>query len=70
VKFTVDVSNKTLQEAMRLTKAKTRKDVVEVALSEFIQRRRMRRLARTLRPSGTFMTHAELMASRKSNRSK
>jgi len=70
MKFTVDIPEETLEEAMHLTKAKSRKDVVKVVMAEFVQRRRMARLARTLSPSGTFMTHAELMASRKSNRSK
>ncbi len=70
MKIIVDIPEETMQEAMHFAKTKSRKDVVKVVIAEFVQRRRMARLARTLRPSGTFMTHAELMASRKSNRLK
>jgi Arc/MetJ family transcription regulator len=61
MKTTIDIPEDELREAMRLTRAKTKREAVVTALRDFNRRRRMAKLARHFGSSDTFMTHAELM---------
>ena len=51
MKTTIDIPENELKEAMRFTKAKTKREAVVHALEEFNRRRRM---AELVRYSGTF----------------
>ena len=51
MKTTVDIPEEALEEAMRLTGAKTKREAVVTAVEEFNRRRRLARLAAEL---GTF----------------
>jgi len=51
MKTTVDIPENELKEAMRLTKAKTKREAVVKALEDFNRRRRM---AELVKYSGTF----------------
>ncbi|MCX7827226.1 MAG: type II toxin-antitoxin system VapB family antitoxin [Verrucomicrobiae bacterium] len=64
MKTTVDIPEKELKDAMRLTGAKTKREAIVTALTDFNQRKRMAALTRHFGKSNTFMTHAELMKMR------
>ena len=64
MKTTLDIPEKMLKEAMRLSGAKTRQTVVLNALDDYTRRLRMKSLARRLGNSDSFMSHRELMALR------
>lgn len=51
MKTTVDIPEKTLRDAMRFLKAKTKREAILAALDEF---NRKRRLASLVKHSGTF----------------
>jgi Arc/MetJ family transcription regulator len=51
MKTTVDIPDKELQEVMRLTGAKTKREAVVTAIAEFNRRKRLEKLADQL---GTF----------------
>ena len=51
VKTTVDIPDKTLREAMKFSKAKTKREAILAALDEFNRKRRM---AGLVKHSGTF----------------
>ena len=51
MKTTVDIPDKTLREAMKFSKAKTKREAILAALDEFNRKRRM---AALVKHSGTF----------------
>ena len=53
MKTTVDIPDKTLREAMKFAKAKTKREAILAALDEFNRKRRM---AALIKHSGTFTT--------------
>jgi Arc/MetJ family transcription regulator len=61
MKTTVDIPDKLLKEAMRRSKATTKREAVVTALEEYNRRRRLEELLAHIGKSDTFMTHAELM---------
>ena len=60
MKTTIDIPNDELQEAIRLTGAKTKREAVVIALSEFNRRRRLQKLAEKFGTLEGFMTQEEL----------
>ena len=68
MKTTVDIPDTTLSEAMRFTKAKTKRAAIVAALDEFNRRRRMAEATGILGTSTTCMTRDELMTARRARR--
>jgi Arc/MetJ family transcription regulator len=64
MKTTVDIPEDALQEAMRHTGAKTKRDAVVIALAEFNRRRRLQRLTEKFGTLDGFMTQEELQRMR------
>lgn len=60
MKTTIDIPDEELQEAIRLTGAKTKREAVVIALSEFNRRRRLQRLTEKFGTLEGFMTQEEL----------
>ena len=60
VKTTVDIPEDELAEAMRHSRARTKKEAVGAAVAEYNRRRRLEALAERLGKSGDFMTAAQL----------
>jgi Arc/MetJ family transcription regulator len=60
MKTTLDIPEGELQEAIRHTGAKTKRDAVVIALSEFNRRRRLQRLVEKFGTLDKFMTQEEL----------
>jgi Arc/MetJ family transcription regulator len=60
MKTTLDIPADLLEEAMRVSGAKTKRAAVLAALGDFARRGRMRSLADRLGDSSTFMTAAQL----------
>jgi Arc/MetJ family transcription regulator len=60
MKTTIDIPDEELQEAIRLTGAKTKREAVVIALSEFNRRRRLQRLTEKFGTFEGFMTQEEL----------
>jgi len=60
MKTTLDIPNNLLDEAMRVSGAKTKRAAVLAALGDFARRGRMRVLADRLGDSVTFMTSTQL----------
>lgn len=60
MKTTVDIPDEALEEAMRLTGAKTKREAVVLAIEEFNRRRRLARLAGELGRFEGFLTREEL----------
>jgi len=61
MKTTIDIPDKVLQEAIRHTGAKTKRDAVVSAVEEFNRRHRLEKLAERLQGScPDFMTQADL----------
>jgi Arc/MetJ family transcription regulator len=66
VKTTIDIPDKLLQEAMKHTGAKTKRDAVVTAMDEFNRRRRLEAMAERLHGScPNFMTQEDLQRMRK-----
>jgi Arc/MetJ family transcription regulator len=65
MKTTVDIPKKELRDAMRFTRATTKREAVVTALRDFNRRRRIAALSKHFGTSSTFMTHAELMRLRR-----
>ena len=61
MKTTIDIPERELKDAMRFTRATTKREAVVTALKDFNRRRRIAALAKHFGASDTFMTHAELM---------
>jgi len=64
MKTTIDIPDQELQEAMRYLGAKTKREAVVAALSDFNRRNRMAALASTLGTFKEFITPAELRRQR------
>ena len=60
MKTTLDIPSSLINEAMRLTGAKTKRAAVLAALDDFSRRGRMREVAMRLGNSDTFMTALDL----------
>lgn len=60
MKTTVDIPEKALEEAMRLTGAKTKREAVVIAIEEYNRRRRLARLAGELGSFDGFLAGEEL----------
>ena len=60
MKTTVDIPDKELADAMRFTRAKTKREAIVTAISEFNRRRRMAELVKYSGTSSTLMTPDEL----------
>jgi Arc/MetJ family transcription regulator len=60
MKTTLDIPDKELQEAIRHTGAKTKREAVVIELSEFNRRRRLQKLVERFGKSEDFMTQEEL----------
>ena len=61
MKTTIDIPDASLQEAIKHTGAKTKRDAVVTALEEFNRRRRLEEMAERLHGScPNFMTQADL----------
>ena len=60
MKTTLDIPSDLINEAMRLTGAKTKRAAVLAALDDFSRRGRMREIAMRLGNSDTFMTAMDL----------
>ena len=65
MKTTIDIPDKELKDAMRFTKATTKREAVVTALKEFNRRQRIAAFAKHFGTSDTFMTHRELMKLRR-----
>jgi len=61
MKTTVDIPENVMKDALRLTRAKTKRDAVVGAMQEYIRREKLAKLVKHLGKSKTFMTHKELM---------
>lgn len=60
MKTTIDIPDEVLSEAMRHTKAASKRDAVVAAIEDFNRRHRMAKLVRHLGTFKEFMTPAEL----------
>jgi len=60
MKTTVDIPDQELREAMRHTGAKTKREAVVIALSEFNRRRRLQKLTEAFGTLDGFMTQDDL----------
>jgi len=61
MKTTVDIPDKELRDAMRFTRAKTKREAIVTALRDFNRRKRSAGLARHFGTSETFIAHEELI---------
>ncbi|MGA2261097.1 MAG: type II toxin-antitoxin system VapB family antitoxin [Acidobacteriota bacterium] len=66
MKTTIDIPDDVLEDAMRFTKAKTKRDAVVSAVAYYNRRQRMAALARHLGTCGNLMTADELRRMRES----
>ena len=65
MKTTIDIPEKSLQEALRHTGAKTKRDAIVTAVDEFNRKRRMEEMAERLHVScPNFMTQDDLQRMR------
>jgi Arc/MetJ family transcription regulator len=64
MKTTVDIPDDVLQETMRHTGAKTKREAVVIALAEFNRRRRLRSLTERFGTLNGFMTQEGLQRMR------
>ena len=60
MKTTVDIPDGELQEVLRHTRAKTKREAIVTAIVEFNRRRRLARLVERLGTCEHFMTNEEL----------
>lgn len=65
MKTTIDIPESDLQEALRHTGAKTKREAVVTAIQDFNRRRRVERLVREFGKSSDFLTRDELARLRK-----
>lgn len=69
MKTTIDIPESVLQEAIRLTGAKTKRDAVVTAVEQFNRRERLAELASRLRGSlPNFMTQEDLKSMREDSK--
>jgi Arc/MetJ family transcription regulator len=64
MKTTIDIPDRELQDAIRFTGAKTKREAIVHAVADFNRRQRMARLVRHLGTCGDLMTVDELKALR------
>ena len=64
MKTSLDIPKKELNDVMRFTKAKTKREAIVTAVADFNRRKRMAALVRHAGSSKTFMTFEELMKMR------
>jgi len=67
MKTTVDIPDKELEDALRFTGAKTKREAIVTAIADFNRRRRMAELVRHLGTCRNLMSIEDLMALRKSD---
>ena len=67
MKTTLDIPENELREAIRHTGAKTKREAVVIALSEFNRRRRLQKLAEKFGTLDEFMTQEELLRMRETS---
>jgi hypothetical protein len=60
MKTTVDIPDHELQDAMRFTRARTKREAIVTAIADFNRRRRMAELVKYSGTSDTLMTSEEL----------
>jgi len=60
MKTTIDIPESELRQAMKYTKAKTKKDAIVFVLKDFNKRQRLARLSKMLGTFDDFMTQDEL----------
>lgn len=60
MKTTVDIPDKELQDAMRFTRAKTKRAAIVTAIEDFNRRRRMANLVKYSGKSTSMMSHDEM----------
>ena len=60
MKTTVDIPDKELRDAMRFTRAKTKRAAIVTAIEDFNRRKRMGDLTRHSGTSKTLMSHEEM----------
>ena len=65
MKTTVDIPEKELEDAIRFTRARTKREAIVTAIAEFNQRRRMAELARRAGSCSGLMTTDELQRLRR-----
>ena len=65
MKTTIDIPNEELADAMRFTRAKTKREAVVTALSDFNRRRRMAELVKFAGTCPDMMTAGELRGQRR-----
>jgi Arc/MetJ family transcription regulator len=65
MKTTVDIPEKELADAMRFTRAKTKREAILTAIAEFNRRRRMGELVKHSGSSTSMITAAELQKLRR-----
>ena len=66
MKTTVDIPENELKDAMRFTRARTKREAIVTAISEFNQRRRMAELIKRAGTCTDIMTADELQRVRRS----
>lgn len=67
MKTTVDIPDKELQDALRFTGAKTKREAIVTAIADFNRRKRMAELVRHLGTCRNLMSIEDLMTLRKSD---
>jgi Arc/MetJ family transcription regulator len=67
MKTTIDIPEKELRDAMRFTKAKTKREAVNAALAEFNRRRRAEQVIKLLGTFESMPTNEELEAEQMRN---
>ena len=65
MKTTVDIPDEELADAMRFTRAKTKREAIVTAIAEFNRRRRMAELVKYSGSSNSLMTPDELQKLRR-----
>jgi len=68
MKTTVDIPDKVLKDAMRFTKAATKRECIVKALEELNRRERVERLIKELGQSDSFMSLDELLEMREADK--
>ena len=65
MKTTVDIPEQALKDAIRFTKARTKREAIVIAIEDFNRRKRMAELTRFAGTGSDMMTAAELQAQRR-----
>jgi hypothetical protein len=60
MKTTVDIPDRELRDAMRYTRARTKREAIVTAIADFNRRKRMAELTRYSGVSETMMTHEKM----------